>query len=234
MGYFNTTAMTAKRAKGFSLIELLIAVTILMLVLGLAMYAYQLYNQRWQKDLSKLEQSFVQYKHLDLFNHAMNGITPYGVKQQQNFGFYFLGRTNGFTAITQNPLVETEAAAVIRVFKEQLADGSFQLVYEEASLAKLLLVDAEQELPFNHRIILLGHLTALDFEYQRQSIVVNEMFPELNTEKIEWVKELDGLVTKAHPSYIRIFINGFVWEFRIANREKTLLNRSSLNLEDAV
>ena len=192
------------------------------MIFALGFYAYRLYSQSWQRDLSGFEQSFEHYKSIDLFNSALHGIIPYMVKPDQKEAFYFLGRAQGFTAVTLNALFNPAAPAVIRVFKENTADGNYQLVYEEASLQGIVLVDPDQNLPFVHRLVLMTELKNIEFSYfgwkNKQALfdsVNDEAGPDHGP---RWFNEYDGLTALMHPSQLQIKIEGFELIIQVPQR----------------
>lgn len=213
------------KQRGFTLVEMLISATLLMIVLGTAMYGYQLYMQYWQREQKQYSSQFHAYRQTDLLYSALRSIVPYAVQNDGNSAFYFLGRDNGFTAVTQAPVFNPGALAVIRVFREEVASNQFQLVYEEASLRDILLLHAEQELPFNHRMVLRSRFSQVEFQYQNIEYQVNEQFPEQIDPVKRWVLALDGMIQKRHPVQIRIQLDELVLDVVVPDRQNLLLQR---------
>ncbi len=216
---------SAVKQRGFTLIEMLISATLLMIVMGTAMYGYQLYIQYWHKEEAQQSIQFDSYRNSDLFYTALRGIVPYAVQRNQVYAFYFLGRDDGFTAVTQSPIFNPGALAVIRVFRESLRQGGFQLVYEEASLRNILLMDAEQELPFSHRLVITKKLPQLSFQYQQTSHEVNDAFPDQLVRVRKWLPEFDGLLLGTHPTKIQLTINSLMIDIEVSDRQNLLLQR---------
>jgi hypothetical protein len=213
---------------GFTLIELLLSLSIMMLVLITSMYGYRLYVDAWGRRLSNVEQSFELYQKLYLVSGALKGVTPYLVRDQSldRFGFYFLGRSEGFTAVTHNPVFNPGYPAVIRVFRETDANGNYQLVYEEASLKNSLLISADQELPFAHRTIILENITTLKFRYygvdgERNS----EMFE--GTRSKSWLQSYDGMEIIYQPEIIEITIDDFIYPVNLPQRSDSVLSQTA-------
>lgn len=213
------------KQRGFTLIEMLISATLLMIVLGTAMYGYQLYMQFWHKEEAQQSIRFDSYRNSDLLYTALRGIVPYAVQRKQAYAFYFLGRDDGFTAVTQSPIFNPGALAVIRVFRETTTQGGLQLVYEEASLRSMLLIDAEQELPFSHRLVITTALTQLEFRYQQTSNEINDTFPEQLVRVRKWLPEFDGLLLGTHPTKIKLTVNSLVIDIEVPDRQNLLLQR---------
>jgi prepilin-type N-terminal cleavage/methylation domain-containing protein len=211
--------------KGFTLVELLIAMTIMLVMLILSGTAYQLYTASWQKDLSRIEKSYQQFRYSELLLDAMQAILPLSVTDQGMQAYYFLGREEGFTAVTYAPLYHTGFPAVIRIFREQNESGSYRLVYEEASLQHTVLKSADQVLPFSYRQIIADNLTGLAFSYfgweslNARAASQNEFGTGVNNEP-KWYSEFDALNRRLHPEKIKIVLNDFNLEFAIADRSR--------------
>lgn len=211
--------------KGFTLVELLIAMTIMLVLLVLAGTAYQLYQQVWQRDLSKIDTTFSQFRHTELMLDAVQAILPVAVTDNGKSAFYFLGREEGFTAVTYSPIYQVGFPAVIRIFREETAQGKYQLVYEEASLQHVVLKDAAQNLPFSFRKIISTDLEALSFSYYGWPSLNSRMEAisdlRLNTDiKRQWFSGYDALERQMHPEKVKITLNDFALEFAIADRTR--------------
>jgi len=159
----------------------------------------------------------------------MSGIVPFIVTSGVETGFYFLGRIDGFTAVTVSPIFAPEYAAVIRVFKEVNPTGGFDLVYEEASLATTMLASLDTELPFSHRKIIFSNLHSVGFSYFsapsiEQAFVVNSHGELVDNKK--WLNAHDGFEKKTQPSQIRIDLDGYLIFALIAERAKVQSSRN--------
>lgn len=215
---------TTRRIVGFTLIELLIAVSVSLMVLITAATAFQLYTNLMKRRLSNIEHAFESYQKLDLFMLAVKGITPYMTKRQDKTGFYFLGRDQGFTAVTHNPIFNPGYPAVIRVFREQSAAGKFRLVYEEASIETTLLINADQELPFNHRTIIIDDLATLRFSYFGWENI-DAIARMADGEVKRWFENYDGMSALYQPDVIGLRVNETLWQFSLPQRAKAYLGQ---------
>lgn len=223
--------------RGFTLIELLIAMSIMLSMLVLAALAYQSYTKTWEKDLSKIEQSYQEFRYNELLLDAMQSIIPLPVTDEASQAYYFLGREEGFTAITYAPVFNVGYPAVIRVFREQNSEGRFQLVYEEASLQNTVLKSAQQILPFAKRQIIYRDISHIAFSYYGWKDHATRMAslagPDVTLVKEpEWFIEYDGLKRQVHPQKIKIDMTDFSLEFEVPDRSR--LNFSLEELENPV
>lgn len=218
-----------KLNRGFTLIELLIATSILLLMMSLAMLSYQLFQRTWQKELSHITESYQKLRTNEMISEALHGVIPYLVRQDEQYGFYFLGREEGFTAVTDSAVFAAGQPAVFRLFRERQNDGLYQLVYEEALLTDTQLVEATQNLPFEHRIIVSRDQKYVNFSYYTQpsltgGVRVDEMTGDVSI-VLQWLAAHDGINSKTHPQLIKVDLSGFAWQVQVPSRSTTLQNR---------
>lgn len=221
--------------RGFTLVELLIAMSIMLAMLVLTATAYQLYTDSWQRDLSKIDQSYQNFRYHDLLLDAMQAILPLAVTDQGAQAYYFLGREEGFTAVTYSPIFNIGYPAVIRVFREANSDGSYRLVYEEASLQHIVLKSAQQILPFSQRKIIYDNISDLSFSYFGWKDINTRMaaMDDFSGQSSpQWFAEFDALNRRLHPQKIQIVIGSFTLEFTVPDRSR--LNMSVEDIENPV
>jgi prepilin-type N-terminal cleavage/methylation domain-containing protein len=207
--------MAARRARlnGFTLVEILIAVTILAMVIGIATYGYSLFSRDWSSRLGRFSSAQGELQRLDLVIRSLEDTLPFVVRDPAGEpGFYFLGRDEGLTLVTASPVFGESKLAVIRLFREPAGDGRWNLVYEEAPLrgAEALRVSTQQ-LPFQDRMIVLRDLRRLEFAYfgweSPDARVLAADQPESGL-AARWWSAYDGLVRRQHPQRIALRLDG--------------------------
>ncbi len=227
---------------GFTLIELLMALAIMSAVLVLAATAYQMYTDTWRRDLSKIETTFEQFQHQDLMLDAIQAIIPVSVtngqKEGVGWGFYFLGREQGFTAVTAAPIFSSGYPAVMRLFSEPMPDGGFQLVYEEASLNGMVLKRSDQILPFKHRLIIRSSLPRVEFRFfgwpslDAKMAAISEAEIDATSGMPQWFENYDGLVRNYQPDKIEMVLGSELLTINLPNR--TVLGLKRGNGEESI
>jgi prepilin-type N-terminal cleavage/methylation domain-containing protein len=224
----------SRKLAGFTLIELLISITILSLLVGLASYAFSLFTRHWSPQRDSVEGSIKQLQRLDLVTAALQDSLPWIVRGPNGKpGFYFLGRDEGLTIVTSSPVFSPGVPAVIRVFRESDGPERWKLVYEEAPLKGLVLMSADQVLPFQHRMVVVGGLRTLEFRYFGWRSLEERLkagdgdLPAGFLGRPAWYSEFDGLTRSVQPQRLAIRLDGGEVVFDVPDRGDTLLNRST-------
>ena len=87
---------TPRALKGFSLLEMLVAMTVLSMVIGISTYAYSMFIRQWDGRLGRFDEAQAQYQRLEWLAAALEDTLPYVVRDDAGeLGFYFLGRDEG-------------------------------------------------------------------------------------------------------------------------------------------
>jgi prepilin-type N-terminal cleavage/methylation domain-containing protein len=217
------------RVRGFTLVELLVALTIFGMVVGIASYGYSLFTRQWGHWHIGFDRAQSQFQRLDLVTTALDDTLPWVVRDDAGRpGFYFLGREEGLTLVTQSAVFNPRAPAVIRLFREPAGDGRWNLVYEEAPLGGVLLRAASQTLPFQNRMVVMHDLPRPEFAYFGWGTLDErtraEGEPELALAP-QWYTEYDGLKRRLHPERIAIQLGGTKAVFLVPERADTSLRR---------
>jgi prepilin-type N-terminal cleavage/methylation domain-containing protein len=222
--------MAAPRAlRGFTLIEMLVAIVVLSIVIGISTYAYSLFARQWDGKLGRFEQAQAEYQRLEWLAAALEDTLPYVVRDAEgNIGFYFLGRDEGLTLVTMSPIFETGTPALIRVFREPDGEGRWRLVYEEAPFRTDLLVRANQRMEFRHRLVVARDLPRPEFRYFGWADLNAMLYAaEQAGPGRSWFVEYDGLTRRYHPEKIELRFGDSATVFAVPARIDTPLQAVS-------
>jgi len=156
--------VTQKGQKGFTLIELMLAMSLLMLVLFAGYYGYGLFTEKWQKRTQYYWQQTQQTLAFDAIARVFESTFPYIVNSDNNEpAQYFSGDQNRVIFITTSPLFSKETSVV--EFKILQNGDEYSLAYNEASMRDNLLLNQSDVITWQHQIILLENLQHISFEY---------------------------------------------------------------------
>lgn len=210
---------------GFTLIEVLLAMALLMLLILTAGLVYDYVNQNWQRQQTAYQNAVNAHMDWRRMSRVVRNTYPrmvyaddpfqyFGAQSVPPYGFYFLGRDNGFTGVSYMSVQDPEQPSVFRLFREPDPDEPelWQLVYEEAPLANVGLSYASVELPFNLRRVLRQGLEQIEFDYfaypsfsHRQRSQLISLDSAAQREGMpRWFEQFDGLETGEHPFRLRL------------------------------
>lgn len=220
---------------GFTLIEVLLALTIMSLTMVSGTYFFQFVSNNWQRAKAEVSGAESRFYNWQLVTEALHGTIPKLAYPEQDssvgdVGFYFLGREDGFTGFTSSSVQDPNHPAVYRLFIEEASGGeSLRLVYEEAVVDGFALVHGAQELPFNYRVIVWRDLSSIKFTYTGWESFDMRMEQAVNETGFELIfdyNEYDGLVRRQHPLFITIELDNFDWTLSIPDVSNELISNS--------
>lgn len=236
--------MARRAVTGFTLIEVLLAMAVASLVVlsGFMAYDYIMQNwQRGQRQFQQAKQDFIQQQLIQqaLRNTELKLVYPRELQRRAGAdlpGFYFLGREEGYTAVTRISVQDPGYPAVYRLFREHdnTNPGTWRLVYEEAVLKGFILQHAEQELPFNFRRVMLNNLSQVQFAYQgwaslqQKMAAINEFAMALPPQ--EWLVSYDGLTNGLHPVAVKITADNLSWQYNFEDNSAELMQQLDAEL----
>jgi len=216
---------TPRTLKGFSLLEMLVAITVLSMVIGISTYAYSMFIRQWDGHLGRFDEAQAQYQRLEWLSAALEDTLPYVVRDDDGQpGFYFLGRDEGLTLVTMSPIFGIGEPALIRVFREPDEAGAWRLVYEEAPFAGTLLVRANQRMDFRHRLVIARGLPKPEFRYFGWPNIGSQLtIDQAIAEPRAWFAEYDGLLRRFHPEKIELRLGNDAAVFDVPARSNALV-----------
>lgn len=141
---------------GFTLIEILIAMLVLSIVMFVGSLSFSTFSQRWQSDMGSFTQEVTNAKNLVLLQRALNGVSNYIVKDEDNEPVYFFkGNDKYLLFVTNHPVFNTDGQALVRLSVTIASDGKQRLKYEEASFESSPLLSLTSLPEANYSQILL-------------------------------------------------------------------------------
>lgn len=154
-----------KANKGFSLVELLVSMTILIMVTLIGTYGYNLYARYWQKELGHYQTTFAQIRDVSRLHNIVTSIKPYIIKDAKGNAFhYFEGAQTVIRSVITSSLSNPDYPAI---FELQVVDsgGVKSLLYKEKVMEEAPLLFESQIDDYDTQFKLLDNFSSITFEF---------------------------------------------------------------------
>lgn len=223
-----------KKLAGFTLIEMLVTMSILAMVVLASASAFGFFAQRWDGSLGNFDQSMTHSKNIMLVQEVLDNLVPYMAYDSKNqASVYFEGNRNGFVAVSSRSLFRQDRMAVVRFSVQQNSDFTFNVLYEEWPMEDDVLVYAKTSVPFFPPLVLFHSVTSADFQYfgwsDRLSKTGNggDQLPQAPS----WHKSLNSVASMVAPLKVRLSFNfkdnPYVLMSALAEQPSNLISRYS-------
>lgn len=122
------------KAKGFTLIEVLVALMLLSMVMYIGSLSFSIFSERWRKELGSFNDDVNNTRNLLLLRQVLHGTANYLVRDNNNQPTYlYYGDESQLVFVTNAPLLETAYQAWVQLSIKTTEHGQQQLWYAEAS-----------------------------------------------------------------------------------------------------
>ncbi len=166
-----------KKSSGFTLIELMLATSLLMMVMFSGYYAYSLYSQKWQKRVDVFWKGTQQGIGLDALNKLFLSTSKYVIKNKENKeSIYFLADARHIRFISNSPIFSVDSA-LVELEIQQTGDKQ-SLIYRENNL-------------LNQPIYTLEALENITI-WQKESVLFDD-FDDIDWSFYGWTSFVDAL-----------------------------------------
>ncbi|CAH9052716.1 hypothetical protein PSECIP111951_00675 [Pseudoalteromonas holothuriae] len=196
--------------RGFTLVELLIAISILSGLLFVGNYSYQILAGRWQQELGQFHNYQEFGRKLSLFNKTLAGIQPYVVRRvvnsNQQVGFLFEGNEQRLLSISKVGLIQQAYPEVFRLIVQEQDNGLFSLLYQAKSTQHFLLKYSDQNIDFQRSYILFQDLDEIKFNYLGWDNINQKSELKSVGRTPTWRQSYSGLDSQQLPEEIAILM----------------------------
>jgi prepilin-type N-terminal cleavage/methylation domain-containing protein len=190
-------------ASGFTLIELMIAISILTLLLFTGSYSYSMLTNRWDKELGQFSQSAKVAKHLEVIQRVLEGVQSFVVvDNKRKPAFFFIGGKDSLLAVSHSGIFSGDFPEIFRLTSIEKDNGLIDLVYQSLSTEKLLLTGTEQNIKFERQLTLFSDLDNVNFNYFGWTSLYAKNANSDKAERAKWFEEYSGIDQKLMPTQI--------------------------------
>lgn len=150
----------SRKQSGFTLIELMISSSLLMLIMYAGYFAYSLYSSSWQKQSNAYWQTTDQGIQLTSLMRVVEASMPYIVEDKaKQFSIYFQGNNQAVNFVSSAPIF-SKTPAVISL---ELVNGT--LVYSESSLDRSPMLKQNEKRAWEYNVKLLDNISQAQFSF---------------------------------------------------------------------
>ncbi|WP_028771740.1 prepilin-type N-terminal cleavage/methylation domain-containing protein [Shewanella waksmanii] len=218
--------MARKIEAGFSLVELLVALTIMSLTMLVGSYAFSTFSNKWGQDMGRFASTFSQAKQTTLLPRVIRGIYPYVVENDTgNARIYFEGNSDGFVGVVQNSMFDSQTPAVIRLSVVQEQDFTYSLIYEEWQMYDAIFTKLTEDFDFTHRFNVMSNYSDIQFEYYgwySADVRGRVASAPIGQPERGWYRNYNSLAKNLLPERLRITLTRgeekLRWEFNVVDQ----------------
>ncbi|WP_448546873.1 PulJ/GspJ family protein [Thalassotalea fusca] len=211
-----------KNTDGFTLIELMIAITILSMLLFIGSYTYRILSERWNKELGTFNQTMVESKKIALLQRLLEGIQTFVVvDRNKQPSFFFVGNEKSLLAVSRSGYHDKRFSEIFRIEPQQTADGKVTLYLQTKATSEILLLSPEQEIEFDYSEPLFTGLDKVSFRYYGWENILARS--ETDKKRPQWFTRYSGVERRYMPVKLSLLLE--------RGRQKATIN---IDLEDDV
>lgn len=164
--------------RGFTLLELLVSLTIFSMVITIATGAYSLFMGNWKGNVNGYQQAAEQARNQRLTRKIMTSVMPYIYRDEQGTPTYFFdGESKTLRAVTEHSLSDPSYPALFQLKVRQNENG-FIVTYSEVSSRDNWLITPEGDQNWSKEVVMFTNKQAISFRYygwESNQIRVNMM-----------------------------------------------------------
>ncbi len=188
-------------ATGFTLIEVVITLTILGFICLIIFGAFRLGLSAWERGASVKEEYQKVRIVSQLISQQVKSTVPYKIKSQKTEGDYlaFEGNAHSMKFVSALPIRGKQPGGFVYAkyeFKEEGSEGGRLVLYEQKALTKDFFAEEPKE---ELAVSLLEGISSARFEYYREE-------DPSNNQKEEWVEEWNAKDEKRLPKALKMTI----------------------------
>ena len=170
-------AKQSRKVHGFTLIEVLIAISLLSVLLGVTFVATNVFMVGRQKGVNIVKERWSELRNLSLMKTVLESAYDYHVKSNVNLSRYgptiirpfFHGQENQIEFIALSSIYNRNKAAIVSLlFEKNRAEKKGRIIYREASLKNRIIEFDNEKIEYGKELILVSEIELASIRYYGQ------------------------------------------------------------------
>ncbi|MGI2143129.1 PulJ/GspJ family protein [Shewanella frigidimarina] len=215
-------------SSGFTLVELLISMTILSMIMLLGSWSFSLFTSNWEGRLGHFSKNVSQTKDYMLLSDIISSTVPYIYRVNKKPSYYFKSTPTELLGVSQSAIFHPNSTIAYKFSVETFSDGSQYLLYQEAALG---VVADGQQINYTHEKILITNAQSISFKvYGWETFAQKLKHDDIDNpspEKPQWRERYDSQLSAYMPLSVAISWDDAVVQFPIVNDQGTGLTQLS-------
>lgn len=179
--------MKARKAIGFTLIEVLIALMLLSIVMYVGNLSFSIFSERWRKELGDFNLNAESARKFLLLRQAVKGASNYLTRDGNGNAVYlFEGDSQQLAFVTNKPIFNPTYQALVHLTVKTLSSGRQQLVYAEYSFRHGAPVQHDFKPDMSDRLVLFEAEDIRFNYYGWKSFADRSLYIEQSEGGLEW------------------------------------------------
>jgi prepilin-type N-terminal cleavage/methylation domain-containing protein len=192
--------------RGFTLLEMLVTISLLTMIILVGTSSYGLVAQRWDGQIGKFDKRIQSARDLMLVQDVLETIVPYIAYGNDNKpGIFFEGNRNGFVGVSTKSIFNKNYHSIFRLSVIQRADLTYDVLYEESPMVSDVLRSTREKVIFSERLVMFSAVKNPSFEYFGWNSVQDKSGVEgsIPPKPAQWLSSYNAMDLPFPPEKIR-------------------------------
>lgn len=201
-----------KSNHGFTLVEIMISISILSLLLFTGSYVYRTISIHWDRELGQFSENFSQARSFNLLNEIISGAAPLVLVNSEGNtsvpAMFFVGGNDSLLSLTKTGVIYPENAEIFRLTTVRNSQGKLDLVYQSVAFRDNLILQTQTQINFKHKLTLLTDLDDVVFRYFGwENFNVKKADIEQNAiRQKNWFSSYSGVDRQLMPEKVEVIV----------------------------
>ncbi|AWL11209.1 hypothetical protein HMF8227_00713 [Saliniradius amylolyticus] len=196
------------RNQGFSLVELLVSLTLLSLIVFTGTLAYQTFSDYWAREKTGFKDAYKLARGASLLHTTLEDIKPYLVVENKQPYFYFEGGETVLRAIRQQAVTAEGPALFELITKSSETGEGLDLIYSELPLKQSNFQNIQRHTDnFSYQFILMTGIQDLSFSFfgwPHFNDFANQYSQDNRIDEQQWFGFYSAKDTWVTPTQVRV------------------------------